>query len=144
LPRYRDNGDSLRIADHLRDSLERMAEEEELRVSMRPFFEKALLNQDVSAWICVNDKAAMVAMDFLNLHAGVRSIALVSYDDTFEAFKHKISSYNFNVSALVNAMLLFVLYPRRERSGKYSENPVLIEGTVVERAMNNVSDPGAI
>jgi DNA-binding transcriptional regulator YhcF (GntR family)/DNA-binding LacI/PurR family transcriptional regulator len=144
LPRYRDNGDSLRIADHLRDSLERMAEEEELRASMRPFFEKAIQNTAASAWVCVNDKAAMVALDFLKLHAGVRRIELVSYDDTFEAFKHKITSYNFNVSALVNAMLLFVLYPRRERLRKYSEKPVLIEGTIVERAMNNRSGHGAI
>ena len=144
LPRYTDNGSSLRIADHLRDSLERMTEEEELRTSMQPFFEKAIQSTAVSAWVCVNDKAAIAAMDFLKLHAGARSIALVSYDDTFEAFKYKITSYNFNVSALVNAMLLFVLYPRRERLRKYSEKPVLIEGTIVERAMNNPSGHGAI
>jgi DNA-binding LacI/PurR family transcriptional regulator len=136
LPSYRDNGASPHIAEHLRDALERMAEEEELRASMQPFFEKAILNKAVSAWVCVNDKAAMVAMDFLKRHAGKRSIALVSYDDTFEAFKYKITSYNFNVSALVNAMLLYILYPRRERLRKYSEKPVLIEGTIVERATN--------
>ncbi len=144
LPRYAENGDSLRIADHLRDSLERIAEEEELRASMRPFFEKAILTKEASAWVCVNDKAAMVAKDFLKLHTGVRNITLVSYDDTFEAFKHKITSYNFNVSALVNAMLLYVLYPRRERLRKYSEKPVLIEGTIVERAMSSRSGHGPV
>jgi DNA-binding transcriptional regulator YhcF (GntR family) len=123
LPMYRDNGVSQRIAARLRDPLERMAEEEEIRISMNQFFEKAILNPAVSAWVCVNDRIAMAALDFLKLRAGVRRIALLSYDDTFDAFKHKISSYNFNISALVNAMLSFIIYPRRECFKKYDGSP---------------------
>jgi DNA-binding transcriptional regulator YhcF (GntR family) len=137
LPVTRGNGVPLRIAAQLRDALERMAEEEELRISMNNFFEKAILNPAVSAWVCVNDRIAVAALDFLNLHADSRRIALISYDDTFEAFKHKISSFNFNISALVNAMLSFVIYPRGECYKKTSGTPVVIEGTFIERALQN-------
>jgi DNA-binding transcriptional regulator YhcF (GntR family) len=134
-PVYSGDGVSQRIAARLRDSLERTAEEEELRISMKHFFEKALLDSAVSAWVCVNDRIAMAALEFLKGHAGARGITLISYDDTFEAFKYKISSYNFNISALVNAMLSFVLYPRRECFKKHAGSPILIEGTLIERTL---------
>jgi DNA-binding transcriptional regulator YhcF (GntR family)/DNA-binding LacI/PurR family transcriptional regulator len=133
-PELRRTGARQRIAGRLRDFLERTAEEEALRTRLFPLFKKAIADPAVTAWVCVNDRAAMPALDFLKLYAGKRRIELVSYDDTFEAFQHKITSYNFNISALVNAMISFVLYPRREWYKSYSTHPVQIEGALVERA----------
>jgi|GEM_PF-1508390 DNA-binding transcriptional regulator YhcF (GntR family) len=130
-------GASRRVEAKIRDSLVRMAEEEELRTSMRHFFEQALLDADVTAWVCVNDRIAMAALDFLKDRGGRQFPSIVSFDDTFDAFQHKISSFNFNISALVNAMLSFVLHPLRDRYRKNAGGRVQIEGTLVERIDRN-------
>jgi DNA-binding transcriptional regulator YhcF (GntR family) len=137
LPEYKNTHSLQRIITNLNETFNKIIEQEELYLRMVPFFKKAILDSSVSTWICVNDVTAMAALDFLKNRSNLRNIVLVSYDDTFEAFNNKITSFNFNIPSLVNAMLLFILYPRRKWASPYSEKPVIIEGTIVDRTYNN-------
>jgi DNA-binding LacI/PurR family transcriptional regulator len=92
----------------------------------------AAARDPATAWVGVNDWAALVAMDWLrrrSAKSGTRT-ALLGFDDTFEAFSHGLTSYNFNMPALVQAMLGHVLEPP---GGRSQLPPVEIPGVIVAR-----------
>lgn len=102
----------------------------QMRKSFVPLLQKQLEDTACTAWVCENDTLALLCRDFL-LHAGKnipRDIALAAFDDGPEAFAWGITSYNFDESALVNAMVDHVLHPGRARPG--ADGRVLIEGFV--------------
>ncbi|MBD3419600.1 MAG: GntR family transcriptional regulator [Chitinivibrionales bacterium] len=96
-----------------------------------PLFEQALADKDISAWVPVNDQIAAFALDFLRSR-GVKvpdDISLIAFDDSPVALKERITSYNFNMRALVPAMLEFVLRP----SASPTASRRTVEGYIVER-----------
>lgn len=103
---------------------------EAIRESMKPLFEKAFADGNKSAWVCANDNVAIMALEWLKEHGG--RIAIAGFDDTFEAFRTGLTSYNFNVQALVNCMLSFLVSPSShstiQRAGIFE-----VEGMLVER-----------
>ena len=82
-----------------------------------PVLDRAILDRSISALVGVNDWTALIAM----VHArerGVRvpeELALLGFDDTFEAFAHGLSSYDYNMPALVQAMLEHILSTPQRR-----------------------------
>jgi hypothetical protein len=60
-------------------------------------------------------------------------LSVVSFDDTPEALHHGLTSYNFDVPAVVRAMLSHLHEPRASRLAARQHAPVVIEGFVTER-----------
>lgn len=76
-----------------------------------------LEDRSITAWVCNNDTLALLALDFLE-RAGVsvpRTLSVVGFDDTLEAFSRGLTSYNFASEATVQAALDHIISPRRRR-----------------------------
>jgi DNA-binding LacI/PurR family transcriptional regulator len=96
------------------------------------YFERILHTHPATAWVAFNDDLALIALDYLR-EAGVRlprDLSLVGFDDTLEGFGEGLTSYSFNVAAIVNEMLEHVLAPGRTRP---RDGSVEMAGMVVER-----------
>ncbi|MBD3242723.1 MAG: GntR family transcriptional regulator [Chitinivibrionales bacterium] len=115
-----------------------------LQTLMTPLFDRALHDSEVTAWVGVNDWVALVAMAHVRERGiGVPDrLALAGFDDTFEAFSHGLTSYDFNMPALVHAMLDHVLRPPSPRRASPLA-PMEIPGTVLARASTS-GDGGAL
>ncbi|MDG5816059.1 GntR family transcriptional regulator [Chitinispirillales bacterium ANBcel5] len=111
-------------------TIHRKMEVEVVRAFMQPLLTKALQNEDCTAWVCASDYAAFIAMDFLDQNN--KKIALIGFDDTFEAFRRGLTSYNFNIRGLVQAMLSYIINPSSESITK-SSGAFEIEGMLVKR-----------
>jgi len=120
-------------ADHLAASFLQAAEDEALRERLEPLFEQAAGDSAFSVWVCVNDRVAVAAQEFLRKNRLLERIAVAGFDDTFEAFRHRFSSYSFNIPALVHAMFTFVVAPHMRESLRSSSRVVNIEGFMVGR-----------
>lgn len=97
--------------------------------------EHLLARGDITAWVCFSDQLAIQCVRFLSSHASrgrVRPL-LVGFDDTHDAFKARITSYNFNGKACMNAMVDFVLQPQRRIGGRLYQDAVEFDGFVNER-----------
>lgn len=97
-----------------------------------PLFEQALSERRATAWVVVTDVAALAALEFLR-GKGVSvpgDIALAGFDDTVEAFGSGLTSYNFNVPAVVDRLLGHVL----GHGPTHGDSPVELPGAVMERA----------
>jgi DNA-binding LacI/PurR family transcriptional regulator len=101
-----------------------------LAQEMRPVFRRVVRDEEVTAWVGVNDATALAALAFLRERGGAR-VKVVGFDNTFEALAAGMTSYDFNVPALVQALLEHIVTfgSRRGREGRDLE----IEGSVVER-----------
>ncbi|MBD3240531.1 MAG: hypothetical protein GF331_08090 [Chitinivibrionales bacterium] len=97
-------------------------------------FERALRDTAITAWVAINDPCGYAALDFLHGKkvAVPDRIALIAFDDSVEAFVLGLSSYNFNVAAVVRAMIGHLLSPP---GGPSARAPRLVEvaGRVVAR-----------
>lgn len=119
-----------RAAARLRHHLSRILNDEAIRTFIRPLLVKAK-NSDCSAWVCANDLVAFMALDYLKEHPG-RKIAVAGFDDTFEAFRRGLTSYNFNIHGLVQLMLSHLVNPSFHKHRDH--NSVEIEGVLVVRS----------
>lgn len=99
--------------------------------NLLPLFRKALEKTNCSAWVCANDFTALCAIRFLKEQARSK-IAVVGFDDTFEAFHNGLTSYNFNIQATVQVMISYIVNPTLLPSNKRPV-PFEIEGMLVER-----------
>lgn len=101
---------------------------------MRILFDRALACDFHTAWVAANDTVAVEAMRYL-IEKGIdvsRRFSLVGFDNTYSSIWYGITSYDFNIPALVHNMLDFVLSPRHNKwAGK---KPVQIDGLIVERS----------
>lgn len=106
----------------------------EIYMQLLPLFEQALRQRITGAWVFDGDIFALMALDFLRKR-GVKvpgTIALLSFQDSREALQSRVTSHQFNLSAAVEAMLDFTLYPtayRWKRTGRVLD----IEGSVIRR-----------
>jgi DNA-binding LacI/PurR family transcriptional regulator len=97
--------------------------------------EQALRLRNVTAWVTENDDAGLYACDYLANRKGMtlgRDISVMGFDDRIESFGQRLSSYNFNITALATAAVQFVL-----RNGTHPAhrggNVVTIPGFIVQR-----------
>lgn len=101
---------------------------------LRPLFERALADRRVTAWVGVNDMVALAALRFLRA-SGRRvpaDVSVVGFDDTVDALRAGLASYDFNLTALANALVEHVV-GWRSRSGRDHAPVVEIPGALVER-----------
>ena len=117
--------------NRLRPELTSILASEAIRMFMHTLFNKAIKNDDCTAWVCSNDYIAFMAMDYLKEYSS-KKIALIGFDDTFEAFRRGLTSYNFNIQALVQLMLGYIVNPAGNAVPKRN-NTFENEGMLVER-----------
>lgn len=109
--------------------------------TLAPDILRALRSSRGTALVCENDRLALYALPLLR-RLGVRvpeDRSVVGFDDEEEAFLSGLTSYNFNVRALIGAMVDYVLRPasvRRPRDG----GMFVLDGFVKQRA--TTSAPG--
>jgi DNA-binding LacI/PurR family transcriptional regulator len=98
----------------------------------RAFFDQTLRTYPATAWVAFNDEVAFLAGAYLR-EARVRlpqQLSLIGFDSTPASSCEGLTSYNFNVPAIVSAMLDHVISPRRT----HLRGPVVeIPGMVLER-----------
>lgn len=114
-----------------RNSFIKKVEFDVIRKNMVPLFHSALKKTACTAWICANDFTALSAVDFLKAQTKSR-IAVIGFDDTFEAFHSGLTSYNFNIQATVQVMISYLVNPTSLPANKRSL-AFEIEGMLVER-----------
>jgi LacI family transcriptional regulator len=101
---------------------------------LRPLFERALGDRRATAWIGVNDTVALAALAFLRA-AGRRvpaDLSVVGFDDSNDALRAGLASYDFNLPALAEALVEHVV-GWRSRSGRDHSPVAEIPGLLVER-----------
>jgi DNA-binding transcriptional regulator YhcF (GntR family) len=121
----------LNAFSNLKNMMSLQVQDSVIQRYLYPLFNKAILINQCTAWVCCNDTTALMALDFLKKHSH-RKISLIGFDDTFEAFRKGLTSYNFNIQALVQLMLNHVVNPANMLSSKRTR-AVEIEGMLVER-----------
>lgn len=120
-----------RMKGHIRAQIRRdrrVARVEEL-------LEKALAARRATVWIGASDEVALHCLEFLHsrsIHVP-GDISVVGFDDTLEAYAARLTSYNFNVPAVLDAMLEHVLRPTTGALSREKLPVSEIEGFVVER-----------
>lgn len=120
--------------DPARDASFRAFAADAVAGSLRPLFARALAEGRASAWVGVNDTVALAALRFLR-EAGrrvPRDAAVVGFDDTAEALRGGLASYDFNLAGLAEALVDHVL-GWRSRSGRDRAPVVEIPGGLVAR-----------
>jgi len=102
--------------------------------AMKPLFEKALADPLVTAWVCSNDDAAIMALDFLaKKRCPVPGrISVMGFDDSRQAVEARLTSYNANADRLPQAMMTHILQFRRRPFDR--DIYVRMPGTIMERA----------
>jgi hypothetical protein len=117
-------------------ALERAIEHDAMGAALEPLLEQALARRTATAWIASSDSIALLCLDFLRRHrvAVPEQISVVGFDDGLDAFLNRLTSYNFNGSAAVHAMLSFVVYPPRAARAVARTQSLALEGFVTERS----------
>jgi hypothetical protein len=108
---------------------------------LRPLFERALAEGRATAWVGVNDMVALAALRFLR-SAGRRvplDVSVVGFDDTVDALRAGLASYDFNLPALAHALIEHVV-GWRSRAGRDHAPVVEIPGALVAR--DSLAPPG--
>ncbi|MBD3243956.1 MAG: GntR family transcriptional regulator [Chitinivibrionales bacterium] len=104
-----------------------------LKKALVPSFEQVLGDKSITAWVGINDEVGLIALTYLRGN-GVRvpeDISVVSYDDTVDAFGQGLTSYNFNVPGVVQAMFRHIMEPGGGREG--ADDILEVPGTVMSR-----------
>ncbi len=96
-------------------------------------FERLLKDSSITAWVCVTDVVGLIALTYLR-GMGIRvpeQLSVIAFDNTVDSFGQGLTSYDFNVPAIVHRMIEHVIEPRRTRD---RPEPVLeIPGVVMSR-----------
>jgi DNA-binding LacI/PurR family transcriptional regulator len=117
--------------NRLRDAMQR----EHLLLRLRPLFQKVMQDSSVSVWVAGNDMIALALWELCNERKVnvPEDISLIGFDDSVEAHVWGLTSYNFNATAVMRAMLMFLLYSSLQCTEKNEEKFREIEGFIVER-----------
>lgn len=106
----------------------------EIQVRLKKQLEELIKNPAITAWVCANDTTSLLAYDFLSTHKKKvpGDIALIGYDNSLEALKNNLSSYDFNLFSSIYALTRHIIAPAHthRRGLKILE----VEGTIIERA----------
>jgi DNA-binding LacI/PurR family transcriptional regulator/DNA-binding transcriptional regulator YhcF (GntR family) len=123
-----------RIMDIMNNTLRDERILSEVSARLTPLFKKALADSRTTAWVLSNDETALLAREFLKKKSVdiPAKLSLISFNDDVIAVRNRLSSYNFNISSLVHAMISFVLNRGHFRTSTH-RRVVEIEGHVVAR-----------
>jgi DNA-binding transcriptional regulator YhcF (GntR family)/DNA-binding LacI/PurR family transcriptional regulator len=99
-----------------------------------PLLKAALDNTHITAWVTAAHETATLAFDFLEARGvGVPDrLSLISLMNTWEMVNRQIDSYNYNIPALVNAVINHITHPLQSFTNT-PKNPVCIDGGIVRR-----------
>ncbi|MBD3321522.1 MAG: hypothetical protein GF350_10555 [Chitinivibrionales bacterium] len=113
---------------------ERVMTRAELGSRLESLFDKAAEYKEITAWVCANDDVALAAHDYLGRKktAVPETLSLVGFDDSYESLRCGITSYNFNIRAIVRLMVRYLLN-RQELPHANSGKPVEVDGMIIER-----------
>jgi DNA-binding LacI/PurR family transcriptional regulator len=106
----------------------------EIYRQMDVFFTEALAQGSLTAWVCANDFIASLAADFL-AHHKIRvpeDISIIGFDDSPEATRLGLTSYDFNIPGLVRSIIGCILRPSAFAT-YWREDRVAPEGFIVIR-----------
>jgi DNA-binding transcriptional regulator YhcF (GntR family) len=119
----------------LRETAMPALEWEWTRKELEPLFEKALSQTRFTAWMGINDKTALACLSFLRRHKVrvPKEISVAGFDDELEALRARLTSFNFNSSAIIRAMISHILAHGKPTTLRAAGNVVEIEGTIVVR-----------
>jgi DNA-binding LacI/PurR family transcriptional regulator len=101
---------------------------------LRRHFVRAAADPQVTAWVGAQDLVALLALSFAR-ESGMRvpgRISIAGIDDSVHAFGQGLTSYSFDIPAIVRAMMNHVVGPRPRRPSGEVE-VVDVPGRVVER-----------
>jgi DNA-binding LacI/PurR family transcriptional regulator len=112
-----------------------LAREEVTEAYLEPFFEQALQDPSITAWVGANDWVSLYALNFLRAKSieVPGRISLLGFDNLPETFFNEITSYDFAVPLIARKMLLHVLAPGKSADsadGPHEE----VEGIIIQRA----------
>jgi DNA-binding LacI/PurR family transcriptional regulator len=100
------------------------------RRRMKRLFERALRDEGVTAWICVNNELAMLALAYLSSVGRESDIAVIGFDNTTESYKLGLSSYDFSMDRVAHAVMQFLA---RDMSRAHEERFILVPGRLIPR-----------
>jgi DNA-binding LacI/PurR family transcriptional regulator len=117
------------------DSIDMAMRTEIVHGRLVPILEQALKDRSITAWVAVSDGFALDCLDFLrDRGVGVPGdLSVIGFDDSHEAFRHGLTSYNFNGPALMHAMVAHVLSRRLPGHTTGSREPIEIDGFISAR-----------
>jgi DNA-binding LacI/PurR family transcriptional regulator len=107
---------------------------EHLLATMVPHFENALKNRETSLWVSATDDVAGIAVSWLK-RKGIdvpRRLSVAGFDDSFDALREGIATYNFNIPAVIDSILDYLTTPRAGKR-RSKEKTVYIDGFVIPR-----------
>jgi len=122
------------VADGLRESLQPVEGQPGWR-SMRDLLEGVVADPGITAWVGDADPTALVCLDFLRSR-GVKvpqEVSVIGLDDGMGALLRNMTSYNFNGSGAMRAMVAHVLGATGRRSPDTGLVPMELPGRIVER-----------
>ncbi len=95
---------------------------------------RALRRRDITAWVCANDAVAIDALDFLRERSVSvpGTISVVGFDNERRGMDHGLTTYDFSMRSIVDAMISFLTRPT-EFLRTHRNRSVEIGGVVVER-----------
>ncbi|MBD3244119.1 MAG: GntR family transcriptional regulator [Chitinivibrionales bacterium] len=106
----------------------------QMRKGLIPLFDRALADETVTAWVTMNDPGGFAALDYLRFR-GVRvpqDISVISFDNSLESFGLRLTSYSFNMPAVVGAVFEHILHPP-QRAGRAAPVPLHVPGRIMVR-----------
>jgi DNA-binding GntR family transcriptional regulator len=106
----------------------------ELYAGMTDLLRKALSQPGITAWVAANDQAAQIIQKFLNIKriSTPDGLSYISFDDTLDSLKMRITSYNPNLAALATLIFNFLLYPRTTVLPQKNRK-IIVEGAIIDR-----------
>ncbi|MBD3421736.1 MAG: helix-turn-helix domain-containing protein [Chitinivibrionales bacterium] len=109
---------------------------------LEPHFEQALRDAEITAWVFANDSVAALARRYCkecSIDVPHR-VSIVSFDNSLEALRNRLTSYSFNIQAYAHSMMDYLIRPNSTHwFGK--TKPVMLEGIIVERDTTRKVDP---
>jgi DNA-binding LacI/PurR family transcriptional regulator len=103
----------------------------EIYRKMLPLFTRALADPGITAWVCANDFSATLALDFLKSAGKTipRDLSVIGFDNSLDAMEYQLTSFDFNTSGLINAMIRYIISP----AFIPAEAVIDAEGAIIER-----------
>jgi DNA-binding transcriptional regulator YhcF (GntR family) len=103
----------------------------EIYRKMSPLFARAIENRAITAWIFANDFAATLALDYLKTEkiSVPRDLSVIGFDNSLDAMEYQLTSYDFNTTGIINAMIRYIISP----SIFPMQNIIEAEGAIIER-----------
>ncbi len=114
----------------------------EIYQKMLPLFTRALSDRNITSWIFANDFAATLALDFLKTagRSVPQDLSVIGFDNSLDAMEYQLTSYDFNTTGIINAMIRYIISP----SIFPMQTVIEAEGTIIERRSTaRIRDPAA-